>query len=66
MTDSPNRDEARNRRREEALARRVGDALDQLAHRDTVECPDAELIAAYHEKSLQPDERALGKPLRHV
>jgi hypothetical protein len=58
VTDSPNRDESRNRRREEALARRVGDALDQLAHREAVECPDAELIAAYHEKSLQPDEIA--------
>ncbi len=58
MTDSPNRDESLDRRREEALARRVGDALDQLAHRDAVECPDAEVIAAYHEKSLQPDEIA--------
>jgi hypothetical protein len=59
VTDSPNsRDESRDRRREEALARRVGDALDQLAHRDAVACPDAELIAAYHEKSLQPDEIA--------
>ena len=58
MTDLPNRDESRDRRREEALARRVGDALDQLAHRDAVECPDAEVIAAYHEKSLQSDEIA--------
>jgi hypothetical protein len=56
VTDSINKDESRDRRREEALARRVGDALDQLAHRDAVDCPDAELIAAYHEKSLQPDE----------
>src|SRR5260370_1933316 len=56
--DSQKRDESRDRRREEALARRVGDALDQLAHRDAGECPDAELIAAYHEKSLQPDEIA--------
>ena len=58
MRDLPNKDETRNRRREEALARRVGDALDQLSHRDAVECPDAEMIAAYHEKSLQPDEIA--------
>jgi hypothetical protein len=58
VTDLPNRDESRDRRREEALARRVGDALDQLAHREAVECPDAEVIAAYHEKSLQPDEIA--------
>jgi hypothetical protein len=56
--DSQKRDESRDRRREETLARRVGDALDQLAHRDADECPDAELIAAYHEKSLQPDEIA--------
>ena len=54
--DSQKRDESRDRRREEALARRVGEALDQLAHRDAGECPDAELIAAYHEKSLQADE----------
>ena len=58
MTDSMNKDEARDRRREEALARRVGEALDQLAQRDTVDCPDAELIAAYHEKSLAADEIA--------
>jgi hypothetical protein len=58
VTDSINKDESRDRRREEALARRVGDALDQLAHREAMECPDAEVIAAYHEKSLQPDEIA--------
>src|SRR6202035_5060515 len=58
VTDTRDRDESRNRRREEALARRVGDALDQLAHREAVECPDAEVIAAYHEKSLNPDEIA--------
>src|ERR1700674_1934935 len=57
--DSQKRHEARDRRREETLARRVGDALDQLAHSDADECPDPELIAAYHEKSLQPDEIAL-------
>src|SRR5882762_9113866 len=56
--DSQKRDESRDRRREEALARRMGDALDRLDHRGTGECPDAELIAAYHEKSLQPDEIA--------
>src|SRR6266436_5798809 len=54
--DSQKRDESRNRHREEALARRMGEALDQLAHPGAQECPDAELIAAYHEKSLQPDE----------
>ena len=54
--DSQKRNESRDRLREEALARRVGEALDQLAHRHAGECPDAELIAAYHEKSLQADE----------
>jgi hypothetical protein len=56
--DSQKRDESRDRRREEALARRMGDALDRLERRDSGECPDAELIAAYHEKALQPDEIA--------
>src|ERR1700730_3560714 len=56
--DSQKRDESRDRRREEELARRVGDTLHRLAPRDRDECPDAELIAAYHEKSLQPDEIA--------
>src|SRR3977135_1158407 len=56
--DSQKRDESRDHRREEALARRMGDALDRLDHRGAGECPDAELIAAYHEKSLQPDEIA--------
>jgi hypothetical protein len=57
--DSQNRDESRDRRREEALARRMGDALDRLERREAGECPDAELIAAYHEKALQPDEIVL-------
>src|SRR6267143_6557558 len=56
--DSQKRDESHDRRREEALARRMGDALDRLDHRGAGECPDAELIAAYHERSLQPDEIA--------
>src|SRR6266404_4099378 len=56
--DSQKRDESHDRRREEALARRMGDALDRLDHRGAGDCPDAELIAAYHEKSLQPDEIA--------
>jgi hypothetical protein len=56
--DSQKRDESRDRRREEALARRMGDVLDRLDQSGAGECPDAELIAAYHEKSLQPDEIA--------
>src|ERR1700704_6378276 len=56
--DSQKRDESRDRRREEALARRMGDALDRLDRLDAGECPDAESIAAYHEKSLQTEEIA--------
>jgi hypothetical protein len=56
--DSQKRDESRDRRREEALARRVGEALDRIAPRDAGECPDAELLAAYHERALQPGEIA--------
>jgi hypothetical protein len=56
--DSEKRDQSQGRRREEALARRMGLALDQLAHHDAGECPNAELIAAYYEKSLQADEIA--------
>src|SRR5467141_3915191 len=56
--DSQKRDESRDLRREEALARRMGDALDRLERHDAGECPDAELIAAYHEKALRPDEIA--------
>src|SRR6266853_1304398 len=52
------RDESRNRRREEALARRLGEALDQTAMRGTELCPDAELIAAYNERALGPEEAA--------
>jgi hypothetical protein len=48
--------EARNRLREEALARRLGEALDRAAPRGTEPCPDAEVIAAYHERALAPDE----------
>ena len=36
----------------------MGDALDRLDQRGAGDCPDAELIAAYHERSLQPDEIA--------
>src|SRR6266404_6145880 len=56
--DSQKRDESHDRRREEALARRMGDALDRLDHRGAGDCPDADLIAAYHERALQPDETA--------
>jgi hypothetical protein len=54
--DSQKRDESPERRREEALARRMGAALDRLSPQDAGECPDAQLIAAYHERALEPDE----------
>ena len=56
--DSQKNDESRNRLREEALARRVGAALDRLARQTPEECPDAGLIAAYHERALGPQESA--------
>src|ERR1700690_3379568 len=56
--DTPKRDESRDRQREETLARRMGEALDKIAPSDAGDCPDAELIAAYHERALNPDEIA--------
>jgi hypothetical protein len=55
MNENKN-NEARAKLHEEALARRIGEALDQLSPAGAGECPDAELIAAYHERALQPDE----------
>jgi Putative zinc-finger len=57
--DSNMSDESRSRRREEALARRLGEALDQQASpRGPEPCPDGELIAAYRERELGPEEAA--------
>ena len=50
--DAQDRDESKVRQREEMLARRVGQALDQLQPNGTGECPDAEVIAAYAEQAL--------------
>ncbi len=52
------KDQSLDQRREEALARRLGEALDRVAPRGTEPCPDAELIAAYHERSLAAEEIA--------
>ena len=49
------RDEAKIRHREEQLARRVGEALDQMTPNAVRECPDAEIIAAYAEQALSPE-----------
>jgi hypothetical protein len=54
--DENKNNESRARLHEKALARRMGEALDRLSPADADECPDAELIAAYHERALQPDE----------
>ena len=43
---------------EEALARKLGEALNRLSPRDSAGCPDATVLAAYQERSLQPDEIA--------
>jgi hypothetical protein len=56
--DSQDRDEIKIRRREEALARRVGEALDQMKPGGAAECPGAEIIAAYAEQALGPAESA--------
>ncbi|MGH9679982.1 MAG: zf-HC2 domain-containing protein, partial [Candidatus Acidiferrales bacterium] len=56
--DAREENESEARRRDEALARRMSEALDRLSPRDAAECPDAELIAAYHERTLQPNENA--------
>jgi hypothetical protein len=54
--DSQDRDNSKIRRREETLARRLGEALDQLKPLGAEKCPDAEVIAAYAEQTLEPAE----------
>src|SRR4029077_17607380 len=54
--DSQDRDESKIRQREEMLARRVGQALNQVQPNGTGECPDAEVIAAYAEQALGAGE----------
>ncbi len=44
--------------RQEFLARRLGQALDQLKPREAADCPDAQVIAAYAEHALAVDESA--------
>ncbi len=51
-------DQSKIRRREEKLARRMGEALDQVNPHGAGECPDAEVIAAYAEQALGPVESA--------
>jgi hypothetical protein len=56
--DSKDRDEAKIRRRQELLARRVGEALDRMKPHGEEDCPDAEVIASYSEQALGPAESA--------
>src|ERR1700722_593911 len=56
--DSQDRDGPKIKRREELLARRIGEALDQMKPLDAQECPDAETLAAYAEQELTPVESA--------
>ena len=56
--DLKDRDRPKNRRREETLARRVGEALDALNPGGPGECPDVEVIAAYSDHGLAMDETA--------
>jgi len=55
--DAQDRNESASRR-QELLARRLGQALDQLKPGDAADCPDAEVIAAYAERALAADELA--------
>jgi hypothetical protein len=56
--EAKNRDETRQRRREEALVRRLGEAFDRMGPQGGGECPDSERIAAYYERALAPQETA--------
>jgi hypothetical protein len=56
--DSKNKDETRQRRREEALVRRLGEAFDRMGPQGRGICPDSERIAAYYERALAPEETA--------
>src|ERR1700676_1347522 len=56
--DSQDRDGPKIKRREEMLARRIGEALDQMKPINAQECPDAETLAAYAEQALTPVESA--------
>jgi hypothetical protein len=50
--DSQDRDEIKMRRRDETLARRLGEALDKMDSRSASDCPDGEILAAYAEHGL--------------
>jgi hypothetical protein len=54
--DSHDKKELTDRLREEALAQRLGEALDRLSRDDIRGCPGAEIIAGYQEQALDPAE----------
>jgi hypothetical protein len=57
--DANNRNESAIRQRDAKLARRLGEALDELnPHGSATPCPDAEVIAAYSQQALGADELA--------
>jgi hypothetical protein len=56
--DSKNRSDSDERLKDEAIARRLGNLLDRMPAKSESACPDAEILAAYYERSLQPDEIA--------
>ena len=54
--NSKDKDDSKTRRREETLARRMGEALDRMDPRGAEACPAAEIIAAYADQALELDE----------
>jgi hypothetical protein len=54
--DSRDEHKLTDRLHEDALARRLGKALENLSTVDAGQCPDAEIIAAYQERALDPVE----------
>jgi hypothetical protein len=56
--DAQDKSESKVQRREEPLARRIGQALDGLDSNDAVGCPDGEILAVYAERGLPQSETA--------
>ena len=56
--DPRDKSESRLHRREDPLARRIGQALDDLDSRNASDCPDGEILAAYAERGLAQEETA--------
>jgi len=50
--DSQDRDQSKMRLHDETLARRVGEALNEMDARNAGDCPDGEILAAYAEQAL--------------